>query len=56
MWLQGDNVAILPREVNTKLALFEVVLLTLDSVKEVRIDRKRSRLQQDRVTFRSGGQ
>jgi hypothetical protein len=40
MWLQGDNVAILPLEVDTKLTLFEVILLTLDSVKEVRIDGK----------------
>jgi hypothetical protein len=37
-WLLADNVAILPREVDTKLALFEVILLTLDSVTEVRRD------------------
>lgn len=32
MWLLGDNIAILPSEVDTKLNLFEVILLTLDSV------------------------
>lgn len=36
-WLLGDNVAVLPSEVDAKLALFEVALLTLDSVK---VDRK----------------
>jgi hypothetical protein len=34
-WLLTDNVAILPREVDTKLALFEVILFTLHSIKEV---------------------
>jgi hypothetical protein len=38
MWLLGDNVAILPSEVDSKLALFEVILLTLDSVNETRRD------------------
>ncbi len=37
-WLLADNVAILPTEVDVKLALFEVILLTLDSVEEVRKD------------------
>jgi hypothetical protein len=36
MWLLGDNIAILPAEVETKMALFEVILLTLDSIKETR--------------------
>jgi hypothetical protein len=35
-WLMGDNVAIIPSEVDAKLALFEVILLTIDSVKEMR--------------------
>lgn len=35
MWLLGDNVAILPSEVDAKMTLFEVILLTLDSVKVV---------------------
>lgn len=34
MWLLGDNVAILPSEVDSKMALLEVILLTLDSIKE----------------------
>jgi hypothetical protein len=32
MWCLGDNIAILPSEVDTKLDLFEVILLTVDSV------------------------
>jgi hypothetical protein len=32
MWALGDNVAILPSEVDKKMALLEVILLTLDSV------------------------
>jgi|SRR5208283_1219897 len=32
MWLLGDNIAILSSEVDGKLELFEVILLTLDSV------------------------
>jgi hypothetical protein len=36
MWLLADNIAILPTEVDTKLALFEVILLTVDGTKEVR--------------------
>lgn len=35
MWLLADNVAVLPKEVDTKMTLFEVILLTLDSVTEV---------------------
>jgi hypothetical protein len=38
MWLLADNVAILPKEVDDKLDLFEVILLTLDSVTELRKD------------------
>jgi hypothetical protein len=34
MWLLGDNIAILPSEVDAKIALLEVILLTLDSIKE----------------------
>ncbi len=37
-WLLADDVAILPSEVDAKLALFEVILLTLDSVEGVRRD------------------
>jgi len=32
MWLLTDNVAILPNEVDSKMALFEVILLTVDSI------------------------
>jgi len=35
MWALADNVAILPAEVDSKLALFEVILLTVDSTREV---------------------
>lgn len=35
MWALADNVALLPAEVNSKLALFEVILLTVDSTSEV---------------------
>jgi hypothetical protein len=33
MWLLADNIAILPTEVDTKLALFEVILLAVDGIK-----------------------
>ncbi len=36
MWLLADNVAMMPKEVDEKLALFEVILLTLNSVTELR--------------------
>lgn len=36
MWLLEDNVAILPAEVDSKLALCEVILLSLDAIKEIR--------------------
>ncbi|HJX85023.1 MAG TPA: hypothetical protein VJ723_11820 [Candidatus Angelobacter sp.] len=32
MWLLGDNIAILPSEVDSKMNLFEVILLAVDSV------------------------
>lgn len=32
MWFLADNIAILPSEVDSKLSLFEVILLTIDSV------------------------
>ena len=35
MWLLADNIAILPSEVDTKMALLEVILLTVDSIKKV---------------------
>jgi hypothetical protein len=35
MWLLGDNVAILPSEVDSKMDMCEVIFLTLDSVQEV---------------------
>jgi hypothetical protein len=38
MWALGDNVAILPSEVDKKMALLEVILLTLDSVELVSKD------------------
>jgi hypothetical protein len=38
MWLLADNIAILPPEVDTKMALLEVILLTLDSIRNVRKD------------------
>ena len=34
MWLLADNVAILPSEVDTKMELFEVMLLVIDSIIE----------------------
>jgi len=36
MWLLGDNVAILPSEVDAKMKMFEVILLTLESVDEAK--------------------
>jgi hypothetical protein len=33
MWLLADNVALLPQEVDTKLKLFEVMLLVIDDIK-----------------------
>ncbi len=44
-WLMRDNVAIIPSEVDAKLALFEVILLTIDSVKELRKAEDRSATQ-----------
>lgn len=38
MKLFSDNIAILPTEVDTKLALFEVILMTLDAIKVLRKD------------------
>jgi hypothetical protein len=35
MWLLADNIAILTSEVDSKMALFEVILLTLDSLTKV---------------------
>jgi len=35
MWLLADNVAILPTEVDAKLALFEVILLVVDGTQEI---------------------
>jgi hypothetical protein len=51
MWLLGDNVAILPSEVDSKLALFEVILLTLDSVTELRKDDGSIEMQQRIKTY-----
>jgi hypothetical protein len=38
MWLLGDNIAIVPSEVDSKLDLFEVILLTVDSVTATQTD------------------
>jgi hypothetical protein len=37
-WALGDNVAILPSEVDKKLALVEVILLTYDSTEVIPTD------------------